>query len=384
MRCVKCVIDSTDPDISFDENGICNHCRSFEEYTRPYWTPDTDQSLQDLEAIILRIKLAQKNKDYDAIIGLSGGVDSSYLAYWAVKKAGLRLLAVHVDAGWNSELAVQNIEKIVKSLDIDLYTHVVNWEAMKEVQLAFFKAGVANQDTPQDHAFFSALYQFAVNHNIKYVLNGSNIASESILPVSWGHEAMDADQITDICKKYKAKNFNKFPITSFFKYYVYFPYIKKIEVIKPLNYIKYSKKEAIKVLEEELGWKYYGGKHYESRFTKFFQGYWLPEKFGYDKRKAHLSSLILSGEITRKEALLELSQPSFDQSSLKSDIDYIAKKLEINKEEFLNFMSQESKHFSVFANNLFKKKILFKLISLIKLTNAALRNPKKVIKKLGF
>lgn len=375
-------MDSTDPDIKFDKDGICNHCQSFEEHIKPSWSPNTEKSLKELENIISEIKDAQKNKEYDAIIGLSGGVDSSYLAYWAVKKAGLRLLAVHVDAGWNSELAVQNIEKIVRSLEIDLYTHVVDWEAMRDVQLAFFKAGVANQDTPQDHAFFSALYQFAVNHNIKYVLNGSNIATESILPVAWGHEAMDADQIISICKKFKAKNFNKFPLTRFFKYYIYFPYIKKMKIIRPLNNIDYDKDEAIRILERELGWKYYGGKHYESRFTKFFQGYWLPEKFGYDKRKAHLSSLILSKQITREEALRDLSNPAFDQSSLKHDIEYIAKKLEIGKEELMSYMSQSNRHFRDFSNNTFKKKNLFRFIRLLSLINIAIKNPKKVLKRL--
>ena len=377
-------MDTTDPDITFDEKGICNHCRSFEKYTKPFWKPGTEKSSNELKNIIKIIKEAQKDQEYDAIIGLSGGVDSSYLAYWAAKEAGLRLLAVHVDGGWNSELAVQNIEKIVKTLNIDLYTDVIDWEAMRDVQLAFFKAGVANQDTPQDHAFFASLYNFAIRHNIRYVLNGSNIATESILPTSWGHEAMDASQIKAICRKYAGKKWKKFPLVSFFKYYLYFPYIKKMEIIRPLNYLNYNKDKAIEILEKEIGWKYYGGKHYESRFTKFFQGYWLPEKFGFDKRKAHLSSLILSDQITRDEALKELQKSPFDKKFLQEDIDYIAKKLEISTEEFLLLMKSSTNHFKNFDNHLLKKKALFKVIGVLSLIKHAIKNPKKVLKKLRF
>lgn len=350
-------MDSTDPEITFDVNGICNHCLSFEANVRPYWYPGTQKAAHELDNIIRGIKREQKDQEYDAIIGLSGGVDSSYLAYWAVKHVGLRLLAVHVDAGWNSELAVQNIEKIVKNLGIELYTHVVDWEAMRDVQLAFFKAGVANQDTPQDHAFFSALYNFAVKNKIRYVLNGSNIATESILPRAWGHDAMDADQIKDICRKFGAKSFKKFPLVSFFKYYIYFPYIKGMKVVRPLNYINYEKNKAIAILEKELGWKYYGGKHYESRFTKFFQGYWLPQKYGYDKRKAHLSSMILSGEITREEVLRELENSAYDRSALKGDLEFVAKKLEIGVDKFVELMQQPNTSYKQFKNNAAKKKI---------------------------
>ena len=380
-------MDLTDPEITFDSEGICSYCRYFEKYVKPKWYPGTTKAKNELEKIIKDIKEKQINQEYDAIIGLSGGVDSSFLAYWAVKYAGLRLLAVHVDAGWNSELAVQNIEKIVKNLGIELYTHVVDWEAIRDVQLAFFKAGVANQDTPQDHSFFSVLYDFAVKNNIKYVLNGSNIATESILPKAWGHDAMDADQIKDICVKFKAQRFKKFPLVSFFKYHFYFPYIKKMQIIRPLNYIEYKKYEAIEILERELGWKYYGGKHYESRFTKFFQGYWLPEKYGYDKRKAHLSSIILSGEITREEALKELETPAYDSNSLKGDIEFVSKKLEVKPEEFMELMQQKNTSYLQFRHNTFKKKIcLFGLYILKNLTLpfAVAKNPRKMYKKIAL
>jgi N-acetyl sugar amidotransferase len=351
-------LDTTDPQLTFDEKGVCSACHTFDRTIAPRWHPGTQDSLRALNAQIKEMKESQKHKEYDAIIGLSGGVDSSYLAYWARKVAGLRLLAVHVDAGWNSELAVQNIECIVKKLGIELHTHVVDWEAMRDVQLAFFKAGVANQDTPQDHAFFSVLYSFAVKNGIRYVLNGSNLATESILPSAWGYDAMDSRQVRDICRTFGAPAFKKFPLTSFFKYHIYFPYIRRMTIVRPLNALDYHKNEAIKVLEKELGWQYYGGKHYESRFTKFFQGFWLPKKYGYDKRKAHLSSMILAGQITREDALKELEKPSYDVSTVEEDIAFVAKKLEIPVAEFLKLMAEPNRSYNNFKTNESLKNIL--------------------------
>lgn len=363
QTCVNCVMDTTDPNLTFNNKGVCNYCQNFNEnIIDKYWKPGSKESLAKLDTIIAEIKETQKNKEYDAIIGVSGGVDSSYLLYWATKIAKLRLLAVHVDAGWNSELAVKNIESLVRNLGIDLYTHVVNWEAMKDVHLAFLKSGVANQDIPQDHAFVASIFEFVSKHNIKYVLNGCNIATESVLPTAWGHDSMDSDQIKDICKKFGAKHLKDFPLMSFFKFYHYYPKIKKIEHISPLNYIVYDKPEAIRFLEKEMGWRYYGGKHYESRFTKFFQGYWLPTKFGYDKRKAHLSSLILSGQTSRQEALEELKKPPILESELKHDIIYIAKKLDISNDELMSYLHSENKTFHDYANNLNKKEAYYRFI----------------------
>lgn len=358
--CTNCVMDTTDPDITFNDEGVCNYCQDFQQSVVNYWKPGTKETLKELDTIVRTIKESQKDHEYDAIIGVSGGVDSSYLLHWASKVANLRLLAVHVDAGWNSELAVQNIENLVKKLNIDLYTHVVNWEAMKNVHRAFLQSGVANQDTPQDHAFVGSLYKFVSKHNIKYILNGCNIATESILPKKWGHDAMDGDQIKDICKKFGSTNIKGFPLMSFFKYHAYYPLIKKIEHISPLNYIDYDKERAVDFLAKEYGWRYYGGKHYESRFTKFFQGYWLPQKFGYDKRKAHLSSLILSGQMTRDEALKELSLPSFDEREIKHDIDYIAKKLNFTSDELLSLLNEPNKTFMDYKNNLEKKERFYR------------------------
>lgn len=359
--CVQCIMDTSDPQIYFDEQGVCNHCLKFKENAKKYWFPN-QIGQKKLEALISQIKLSGKNHSYDVIIGLSGGVDSSYLCYWAVKEVGLRVLAVHVDAGWNSELAVSNIEKIVKLLEIDLVTQVVDWEEMRDLQLAFFKAGVANQDIPQDHAFLAGVYAAALKNNIRYILNGSNLATESILPIAWGHSSTDLDHIKGIHKKFGTKPLVRFPKVTFFQHYVSIPYIKKIRVIKPLNYMDYNKTQAIEVLEKKLGWRYYGGKHYESRFTKFFQSYWLPEKFGYDKRRAHLSSLIVSQQLSREAALSELTKPTYNLNELQEDKILIAKKLGISIEEFNNLMQQPNKHYTDYPNDQWKVDCLNKLL----------------------
>ena len=379
--CSRCVMDTSDPLIGFDRAGVCSHCRNFDQNQRPGWHPGTLQGQRLLQQTVAKIKETQRHKEYDAIIGLSGGVDSSFLARWASKEAGLRLLAVHVDAGWNSELAVQNIERIVRNLGIELYTQVVDWEAMRDVQLAFFRAGVANQDTPQDHAFFAALYQFAAENDFTYVLHGSNLASESILPSAWGHNPMDADQIRDICRRFGAPALARFPLASFYRYYVYYPFVRRMKVVRPLDWMDYSKERAIEVLEREFGWKYYGGKHYESRFTKFFQGYWLPQKFGYDKRKAHLSSLIVAGQMTRDEALACLAEPAYDLANLPQDLDFVAKKLEISSQELLDLLEQPNRHFTDYKNNVFKRNLYFKLTDLMFRVLYGYRSVRKALRR---
>ena len=329
--CVRCVMDTSDPDIRFDEHGVCSHCHYFDEFVQPLWHPD-ESGRRQLEQIVETIKTERAGFEYDCIIGLSGGIDSSYLAY-LVRELGLRPLVVHIDTGWNSELAVQNIEAIVKKLGYDLYTHVVDWEEMRALQLAFFRAGVANQDTPQDHAIFAGLYRFAVQNKIRYVFSGSNYATESILPNSWGYSAMDARHIKGIYKRHgEGKKLKTFPFVSFFQYHFYYPYWKRMTVVRPLNFLPYNKELAISTLESELGWKYYGGKHYESRFTKFFQGYYLPVRFGYDKRRAHMASLIHAGQCTREEALEALAEPSYKPDEIEEDIEYIIKKLRITRQ----------------------------------------------------
>jgi len=363
--CTKCVMDTSDPNISFDEFGVCNHCRNFESNIRSIWFPD-ERGEPILAKMVEDMKSYGKDKEYDCILGLSGGVDSSYLAYVAVKKLGLRPLVVHVDAGWNSEIAVKNIENIVKKLDLDLYTFVVDWSEMQDLQLAFFKAGVHNQDIPQDHAFAAVLYNWAAKNKIKYVLNGSNIATESILPSAWVYNNMDLKHIKAIHKQFGKRRLKKFPVLSFFKYYIYYPYVKRVKVLKPLNFMHYHKGEAMEILQSELDWKYYGGKHFESRFTKYFQAHYLPTKYGFDKRRAHLSSLIVSGQYTREEALKDLEKPLYNDVELREDEAYMAKKMGVSLEEFKKIFKAKPHLHEEYPNSDNKVKFMYRLAKALK------------------
>lgn len=353
--CKHCVMDTTDPEIEFDEQGVCNHCHYFENSVRLVW-PSVDGDSIKLEEMIQAVKEYGKGKRYDCIIGLSGGIDSSYIAV-KVAEWGLRPLVVHVDAGWNSELAVMNIEQICRRLGFDLVTHVVDWEEMRDMQLAFLRSNLANQDVPQDHAFFAALYGYAEKAGIKYVINGSNFATESILPASWGYDAMDATHVKSIHSRFGSRPRGNFPVVNFFDLYVKYPLILKMQVLRPLNYLPYNKEEAIRILERDYGWRYYGGKHYESRWTRFFQAYYLPYKFGYDKRKAHLSSLVVSGQMTRADALEALKAPLYEPGLLAEDKLFIAKKLGLSLAEFESLIMQPNHHFSEFPNHQKKKRL---------------------------
>jgi N-acetyl sugar amidotransferase len=342
-------MDTTDPEIKFDDNGNCNNCNSALELAGKIWFPGKEGE-KALDRMFDKIKHEEKGKEFDCIIGLSGGVDSSYLAYLTVKK-GLRPLVVHVDCGWNSEQAVKNIENIVKILNIELHTFVVNWEEMKDLQRAFFKASLPDQDIPQDHAIFAALYNFADKNNIRYVLNGYNFATESILPDSWGYLAMDYRHIRSVHSNFGEKKLQDYPHVNFFQRYIYFTLIRRMKIINPLNYINYRKNEAIQILKNELGWQYYGGKHYESRFTKFFQSYYLPLKFNFDKRRAHLSSLIISGEISRSEALKKMEEELYSEKEINYDLEYVAKKLDWSAKEFREIINLPPNRHKDFATN---------------------------------
>lgn len=342
--CTRCIMDTTDPGIIFNVDGVCNHCLGFDQKVSKFWKPGPE-GRKEIDAIVKGIKAEQKDKEYDAVIGLSGGVDSAYLAYIAVKVFKLRLLAVHVDGGWNSELAVKNIENIVKILGIDLYTEVVDWEEMRDLQVAFLKSAVANQDVPQDHAFFAALYRNAIKHNIRHVLSGGNYATESIMPFEWAYNAMDLTHLKGIHKRFGKQKLKSFPTVNFFDYYFRFPYINRMTVIRPLNYWPYNKGEAIRTLEKEVGFRYYGGKHFESRFTKWQQVQYRPNKFGYDMRRAHLASLVLSGEMTREAALTEFAGYECNEIQDKEDADYVQKKLNLSDAEFNAIMELPPKTF---------------------------------------
>ena len=335
--CSNCVMDTSDPDIQFNKIGICNHCTEFKNITSKNWLPNK-KGQEYLNKIISKIKENSKGRDFDSIIGLSGGVDSSYLAL-KMKEWGLKPLVIHVDAGWNSEIAVSNIEKIVNYCKYDLYTKVINWEDMKNLQLAYLSSGISNQDTPQDHIFFSTIYNFAIKNKIKYVFTGGNIATESIFPKSWHGEAMDAINLKAIHKKFGSKKLIDYKTVSFMELYFLFPFIYGIKPIRPLNFIPYNRDLALDELKTKINWSYYGQKHGESIFTKLFQNYILPTRYGYDKRRPHLSSLIVSGQMKREEAIKKLKMPLYKQSNLKNDIDYFCKKLQISKSEFENFMN---------------------------------------------
>lgn len=337
--CTKCVMDTSDPDIEFDQNGLCNHCIEFEEITSKLWYPN-EEGERMLAETFSKVKKDGKNNEYDCILGLSGGVDSAYLAL-KMKEYGLRPLVVHVDAGWNSEIAVSNIERIVKYCNYDLYTYVIDWEEMSDLQRAYFKSGIANQDVPQDHAFFAILYHYAVSNNIYYVISGGNTATEGIaVPHSWENSAMDSVNLKAIHKKFGTIKLKNYRTISFFQYYIYYPFIRRMKTIRPLNFMPYNRAEAISELVEKVGFKEYGRKHGESVFTRFFQNYYLPRKFGFDKRLPHYSTLILTNQMTREEALAQLKLPLYDNElSLKYDINFFCRKLGISEEEFEDIMN---------------------------------------------
>ena len=345
--CTRCVMDTTDSSIIFDAEGICNHCHEFDEVTKKRWFPN-EEGQRKLEVLVTQIKKEGEGKEYDCILGLSGGLDSSYLAL-VMKDYGLRPLVVHVDAGWNSEDAVKNINTVVNHCGFKLHTKVVDWDEIKDLQLAYLKAGVANQDVVQDHAFFANLYHFAVDNNIRYTINGGNIATEAIVASAWHHPAMDAINLKAIHKKYGTKTLKDYETISFLDYYFHYPFVKKMTAVRPLNLMPYSKELALERLQE-IGYISYDRKHGESRFTKFFQNYYLPSKFNFDKRKPHLSSLIMSNILTREQALDKLQEPLYDISELADDKAFIAERLGISVVDLDKYLEGPGRHYTDFAN----------------------------------
>ncbi len=350
--CKRCVMDTSDSKILFDESGVCDHCLNFDQNIKPNLL-NQNEGYKKANELKERIKKNSNNGEFDCIIGMSGGIDSSYLTVLAVEKLGLKPLVFHVDGGWNTQIAVNNIERIVDSLKLDLYTEVINWEEMRDLQLAYFKSGVPHVDTPQDHAFFATMYKFAVKHNIKTILTGANISTECVRnPIEWMYYQSDSKQLKAIHSKHgKLKKLKKFPLTNVLWHKFYLPYFKKIKVESPLNYFPYKKNDAVTELKERFQWQPYPQKHFESRFTRFYEGYWLYKRFNYDTRRVQFSSLILTGQMTREEALDQLKISPIDEQSVNREVKYVADKLEISPEELSDYFSQPLSTFDDYPND---------------------------------
>jgi N-acetyl sugar amidotransferase len=350
--CAKTVMDTTDPYIYFDENGISDYYHNYINKILPSWNTEK-KGMEELNKIVKKIKSKSKEKAFDCIIGMSGGLDSSYALYVAKEVLGLRPLVYHVDAGWNTDQAVGNIEKIIEGLGLDLYTDVINWEEVKDLQRSFLKAQIPDQDLVQDYAFFSSLYRFAKKNKIKYILTGSNYSTECCRePEEWGgYAGIDKRLVNDIHNRFGTIKLKSFPIIDIFTYKLYYKYIYGMKIIKPLNFVPYNKSEAEDLLYKKFGWKKFQHKHHESRFTRFYEDYWLPRKFGFDKRKAHFSSLILTGQMTREDALERLKHSELDEQTLKNEFEYVANKLEFEVDELKIIFNGENKTFRDYKNN---------------------------------
>jgi N-acetyl sugar amidotransferase len=371
--CSNCVMDTTDTAIVFDDKGVCDHCNTYYTRIEPKWDT-TETGKQELARIIDKIKADGKGRDFDCLMGMSGGADSSYMLHLVVKEFGLRPLVFHVDGGWNSELAVRNIEVMIDKLGLDLYTEVINWEEMKDFQLSFFKASVPHIDIPQDMAFIAALYNFAVKHKIKYILNGGNFSTECVNnPKEWIYFGTDMAQNRDIIKQYGTIPLKSFPFSSVLRHKFYLRYIQQIQVVKPLNYQPYIKEKEMQFLKEEYGWQPYEQKHFESRFTRFYEAYWLPRKFGFDTRKVQYASLILTGQMTRDEALEKLKKPAIDDETAKHDFEYVATKLGISVAQLQSYFDAPNKTYRDYKNQDALFQFGTKVLSFIGLDNAPKR-----------
>jgi len=363
QQCSISVMDTiADPDITFDENGICNYYYEFKclQLQNVFSGTEGENKLQEL---IENIKTNGKGKPYDCITGISGGVDSSYLVLKA-KEWGLRPLILHFDNGWNTEMAVSNINNIIKKTGFDLYTLVVNWEEFKDLQLSYIKASVVDIEVCTDLAIGGTMQKLAAKYNLKYILSGNNIATEAIMPHTWIFNKADYVNLLNIHNKFGTKSLKTYPLYGFKEQYLY-SIGRGIKTVRPLNLLDYNKVHAKKDITEKLEWKDYGGKHYESTFTKFYQAYVLPAKFNIDKRKAHLSTLIFSGQITKEEALEELNKPLYQESELKIDTEYVLKKFGLTSEEFQFYMKQPRIEHSIFGTQKFLTQ-RFPLLKLLK------------------
>lgn len=339
--CKRCVLDAVNnPEFNLDHAGLCSFCHQFDSKHLPYLQALRNGGRDEYRQVLEQIRKDGRGKRYDCLIGVSGGVDSTYIA-WLTKQAGLRPLAVHFDNGWNSELAVKNIENIIVRLGIDLETVVVDWLEFRDLQLAYLKASVVDVEVPTDHGIFTTLYRVARRFGIRYILSGVNTATEAILPYSWIHPKLDHINLLAIHKAFGTQPLKTFPVADFpLKRWIRRSGLQEVRI---LDLIDFRKAEAEEISKRELDWHPYGGKHYESIFTRFYQGYILPEKFGIDKRKAHLSNLICSGQMSRDEAIAELAKPIYPQELLREDMEFALKKFDLTEAEFSEIMQRPRK-----------------------------------------
>lgn len=348
-ECNRCIMSAAaDPDIEIDDEGVCNHCRRYDTLL-PIRVLKGEEGAAAIARIVEAMKARGRGRDYDCVIGVSGGVDSTYVAY-LTKQLGLRPLAVHLDNGWNSELAVKNIQQTMQTLDIDLHTEVLDWEEFRDLQLSFLKSSTTDMEVPTDHAILSVLWTQAIKNDIKYIISGMNFSTESTFVQSWVYGYWDWYYIKKIQAKFGKKKLKSFPHFSYF-YLAYVHLIRAIRSVSILNYVDYNKSDVMKILENDLGWKYYGGKHYESIYTRFIQGYILPEKFGVDKRYGHLSDLIRAGQMSRTEALEEIAKPPYDPELFKKDYDFVLKKFDLTDAQFQQIMAEPVKTFRDYSNS---------------------------------
>ncbi len=345
--CTFCVMDTSDCEIEFDADGRCNHCRSFPAKREKLG--DATARASQLKELVSAIRTAGKNKPYDCVIGVSGGVDSTYVAY-LVKQLGLRPLAIHLDNGWDSELAVSNIQKVLERLKIDLVTRVLDWDEFRELQLSFLRASVSDAEVPTDHAIGAALFEAAVAHDIAYVISGANVETEAILPTSWTYGVWDWRYIKNVHRQFSRRRLRDYPHYSLPRM-LYLTGMRGIKAVQILNYVPYVKDDVMRVLQADLGWKYYGGKHYESIYTRFFQGYILPRKFNIDKRRAHLSTLICAGQMTRDEASVALERDVYGDGCAQEDLEYVVKKLGLSAREFETIMALPRRSYREYPNS---------------------------------
>jgi N-acetyl sugar amidotransferase len=362
--CTRCIMDTSDPGISFNDEGVCNHCQKYDREL-PKRLFKGKEAEDKLNSLVQKIKHAGKGKEYDCIIGVSGGVDSTYVAY-LTKKLGLRSLAVHFDNGWNSELAVSNIQKVLNRLNIDLYTYVIDWEEFKSLQRSFLKASTPDGEVPTDHAINALLFQEASKRGITYILSGMNFVTESVLAEEWAYGHSDWKYIRSVHALFENTSLRHYPHYTFFNLF-WWTFIKRIKSVSILNYIDYNKKDVMNVLQNELKWVYYGGKHYESVYTRFFQGYILPQKFGIDKRRAHLSNLILSGQILRDEALREIEIIGYEPNLLEEDMVFVKKKLDFDHDSFNSLIKLPLKSFKDYPNSYYFVSKLKQFVNFLRL-----------------